>query len=114
MRGILLILILLVVAAIAVIATGLVNFNSVQPGRVPQVAAGENGVRVQGGEAPKFQVETGKVAVGTGQATVPVPRIEVRPPAGGSQAQPGQQPQQAPQAQQPAGGEVATTDSTQR
>ena len=115
MRGILLILILLVVVAIGAIATGLININPTQPAQAPAVAAEDGKLKVQGGKTPKFQVETGKLAVGTGEATVKVPRLEVRPAGGGQQ--PAQQlqhaqPQQRPTAQ-PAQNSVADTSSTQ-
>ena len=65
---------------------------------------------IKGGQEPKFQVETGKIEVGTGKATIPVPEIRVAP--GGN----GQAPATAQPAQpaQPAGNQqVPTTDSTQ-
>ncbi|WP_300973552.1 hypothetical protein [Sphingomonas sp. LHG3406-1] len=105
MRAIILILILLVVGAIALVATGFVNVTQTQRAEVPAVAVGDNGVVVKGGEEPKFKVETGKIEVGTGKATIPVPEIRVAP--GGNSAAPAQ-------GQQPAGAQPATTDSTQR
>lgn len=117
MRAVILILILVVVVAIGAVATGFLNISPTQPARAPQVAAGENGLEVRGGQPPKFQVDTGKIGIGTGQATVPVPRIEVRPAGGAQQpAQPAPaQPtpaQPAPQPQQ--GQQPASTDGTQR
>jgi len=85
MRGILLILILIVVLAIGALATGLLNLTPVQPARVPTVAAEDGKLKVRGGQPPKVQVETGKIAVGTGEATIAVPRLEVRPAGGGAQ-----------------------------
>ncbi|URD60014.1 hypothetical protein M8312_09395 [Sphingomonas sp. KRR8] len=79
MRGIILILILVVVLAIAAFATGLLNLTPTQPGQVPSVAAQDGKLRVQGGQLPKAKVEAGQIAVGQGEATVRVPRIEVRP-----------------------------------
>lgn len=87
MRGILLALILIVVLAIAAFATGLLNLTPVQQGRAPSVAAQDGKVSVTPGETPKVRLEAGKVAVGAGEATIKVPRLEVRPPSG-SQAQP--------------------------
>jgi hypothetical protein len=111
MRAVILILILLIVGAIALVSTGFVNVNQTQPAQVPGVAVGKEGVVLKGGQEPKFKVETGRIEVGSGQATIPVPEIRVAPGGAGNasapqQPQPGQ-PQPAPQ-QQP-----ATTDSTQ-
>ena len=109
MRAVILVLILLVVGAIALVATGFVNVNQTQPAEAPAVKVGSDGLVVQGGQQPKFQVETGKIEVGTGQATSPMPEIRVAPGGNGNAAQPPQpQTQPVPNNQQP-----ATTDSTQ-
>ena len=107
MRAIILILILLIVGAIALVATGFVNINQTQPAEAPGVAVGKDGVVIKGGQEPKFQVETGRIEVGSGKATIPVPEIRVAPGGNGNAPANVQQPQTAPQ-QQP-----ATTDSTQ-
>jgi hypothetical protein len=118
MRAVILILILLVVGAIALISTGFVNVNQTQPAQAPGVAVGDDGVVLKGGQKPKFQVETGRIEVGSGTATIPVPEIRVAPGGNGSAAQQQQRPQQpaAPPAtrttQTPAPA-PATTDSTQ-
>nr|WP_314442004.1 hypothetical protein [uncultured Sphingomonas sp.] len=111
MRAVILLLILLIVGAIALVATGFVNVNQTQPAQVPAVAVGSDGVVVKGGQQPKFQVETGRIEVGKGQATIPVPEIRVAPGGNGNAPaaqQPPSQTQPAPNGQQP-----ATTDSTQ-
>ncbi len=108
MRAILLILILLVVVAIGAIATGFLNINQRQSAQAPQVEANGSGVAVTGGKAPQFEVETGKIAVGTRESTVKLPSIEVRPAGGGAPAA-GNAQGGAPA---PANG-VATTNSTQ-
>ena len=108
MRAILLLLILLVVAVIAAVATGFLDINQTQPARAPNIAATPDGVAAQGGQRPEFEVDTGAVAIGRGEATIPVPRIEVRP-ADGASAQ--QANQAAPQPQPQPG--VPTTDATQ-
>ena len=87
MRGIILILILAVVLGIAAFATGLLNLTPTQPAQVPSVAAQDGKLTVQGGQLPKAKVEAGKIAVGQGEATVRVPRLEVRP-AGSQPATP--------------------------
>lgn len=116
MRAIILILILLVVGAIALVATGFVNVNQTQQAEVPGVAVGSDGVLVKGGQQPKFKVETGKIEVGSGRATIPVPEIRIAP--GGNGAAPAApQPRQAPTAPAtptaPEAPAPATTDSTQ-
>lgn len=116
MRAVILILILLVVGAIALVATGFVNVNQTQGAEVPAVAVGSDGVVVKGGQEPKFQIETGKIEVGTGQATIPVPEIRVAPGGNGAAPAPSPQPGQAPAAPQPRQQPQqapATTDSTQ-
>ena len=117
MRAILLLLILLVVGVIAAVATGFLDINQTQPAKAPDIAASREGIAAQGGQPPKFEVDTGAVAIGKGEATVPVPRITVRPadgraPAESNAPQPQQQAQQ-PQDQQPQAPGVATTDATQ-
>lgn len=113
MRGLILILILLVVAAIAAVATGLVNISQTRPAAVPQVSTTDKGVVAKGGQTPAFGVSTGKIEVGTGERTVRVPEIRVAP--GGEAPQTAQpQPGQArPVHAEPARKGAATTDSTQ-
>jgi hypothetical protein len=78
MRAILLILILAVVALIAAIATGYIDISQTRAARAPHVAASEGTIRAQGGQSPAFEVQTGSVEVGTREANVAVPRIEVK------------------------------------
>lgn len=115
MRAVLLLLILLVVGVIAAVATGFISINQTQPARAPDIAATRDGIAAEGGQPPKFQVETGQVAIGKGEATVPVPRIEVRPADGDVRQAPQQQTQQQQQQQQGANAApaVATTNATQ-
>jgi hypothetical protein len=81
MRAILLVLIVVVLALIAGIATGFLNINQIRGARAPEVSATANGISAKGGQTPKFDVETGSVEVGTRNATVKVPSVEVKPPA---------------------------------
>ncbi len=114
MRAVLLLLILVVVVAIGAIATGFININQVRPADAPEIQAGRDGIAVTGGQAPAFDVETGKIAVGTQERTVKLPGIEVRPADGNAAAgntaggvnQPARQGGQASE-------DVATTDATQ-
>lgn len=98
MRAILLLLILLVVGVIAAVATGFLDIDQTQPAQAPDIAASREGIAAEGGQPPKFDVDTGAVAIGRGEATIPVPQIEVRP---------------APEQEQPAGQQPVTTNSTQ-
>ena len=110
MRAVILILILLVVGAIALIATGFVSPTLTREAEAPKVSVGGNGVVVQGGQTPKIELETGKIEVGTGRATIPVPEIRVAPGGNGNASQqPQPQTQPVQNGQQP-----ATTDSTQQ
>ena len=79
MRAVLLVLILGVVALIAAVATGLLDINQVRGAKAPDVEASGSGVTASGGQAPAFDIETGSVAVGTRDANVKVPAIEVKP-----------------------------------
>ncbi|UUR07426.1 hypothetical protein [Sphingomonas glaciei] len=112
MRAVILVLMLLIVGAIALVATGFVNVNQTQPAQAPGVAVGSDGVVVKGGQKPEFEVQTGRIEVGSGKATIPVPEIRVAP-GGNGNAPAHPQPQPA-QPAQPAGQQPATTDSTQQ
>ena len=78
MRAVLLVLILAIVAVIALVATGLVDINQIRGASPPQITATANGVTAKGGQAPAFEVETGSVEVGSKNATVRVPALEVK------------------------------------
>ncbi len=79
MRAILFILILVVVAVLIAIGTGLVDITQTRPVQVPNVDASRGGVSASGGQTPAFDIETGSVAVGTTRANVVVPTVQVRP-----------------------------------
>jgi len=80
MRGFLLILIIIVVALIAAVASGFLNINQIRGAEAPVVSATHNGVVAKGGQAPAFDVQTGSVEVGTKTANVTVPELKVVPP----------------------------------
>jgi hypothetical protein len=80
MRAILLILIVAVLAIIIAVATGFLNISQIRGARTPEVSATRNGVVAKGGQAPAFDVETGSVKIGTKDATVKVPSVEVQRP----------------------------------
>jgi hypothetical protein len=75
MRAVILILIIAILAIIAAVATGFVDINQIRGAKAPEVAATGNGVTAKGGQAPAFDVETGSLKVGTGEANVTVPKI---------------------------------------
>ena len=81
MRAILLVLILAVVVIIGAVATGFLDINQVRGARAPDINASGNGVTASGGQAPSFDIETGSVGVGTRDAAIKVPQIQVNPPA---------------------------------
>jgi hypothetical protein len=78
MRAILLILILAVVALIAAFATGYLDVSQTREASVPRIETSDGAIRAQGGQPPAFQVERGSVELGTREANVAVPKIEVK------------------------------------
>lgn len=88
MRTAILILILAVVALIIAVQTGFLDIRQTRGAEAPDISADSNGVSAAGGQAPAFDVETGKVAIGSKDrnVTVQVPTIEVKRPADGNQA----------------------------
>jgi len=86
MRGFLLILIVIVVALIAAVASGFLNINQIRGAEAPVVSATHNGVVAKGGQAPAFDVQTGSVEIGTRNATVKLPEVQVKPPANEAEA----------------------------
>ena len=78
MRAILLILIIAVVALIAAIETGFVDISQTRGARAPRVEASDGSIRAQGGQPPAFEVQTGSVGVGTRDANVAVPKVELK------------------------------------
>ena len=90
MRTVILVLILAVVALIVAIQTGFLDIRQTRGAEVPAISANEAGVTATGGQAPAFDVETGKVAVGTRDqnVTVQMPTVEIQRPAETNQAAP--------------------------
>ena len=81
MRAVLLVLILAVVVIIGAVATGFLNISQIRGARAPDISASSNGVTASGGQAPSFDIETGSVGVGTRDATIKVPELQVNPAA---------------------------------
>ncbi len=73
MRGILLLLIVVVLVAIAAVWFGFVNVSQTRPGALPSIA-------VTGGQAPAFDVKTANVSVGTEKHVVETPTVNVQKP----------------------------------
>lgn len=88
MRAAILILIVAVVALIVAIQAGLLDITQTRGAQAPEISADGNGVTATGGQAPAFDVETGKVAIGSKDrnVTVKVPTVEVSRPAEANQA----------------------------
>jgi hypothetical protein len=81
MRTVILILIVIILAFIAAIATGFLNINQIRGAQAPEVSTTQNGIVTKGGQAPAFDVQTGSVTVGSKETTVKVPALEVQKPA---------------------------------
>jgi flagellar basal body-associated protein FliL len=79
-RAVLLIIIVAIVAVIAAMATGFLNISQTGASQAPQATASVNGVAARGGRAPAFEVETGSIRVGSKDATVQLPTLEVARP----------------------------------
>jgi hypothetical protein len=88
MRPVILVLILAVVALIIAIQTGFLDIRQTRSAEAPQVTANSVGVTATAGKAPAFDVETGKVAIGSKarNVTVQVPTVEVQSPEGNKAA----------------------------
>jgi hypothetical protein len=84
MRAVLFILIIAVLAIIVAVATGFLDINQIRGARTPEISTTSNGVVAKGGQTPAFDVETGSVKVGSKEATIRVPSLEVQAP--GNQA----------------------------
>jgi hypothetical protein len=80
MRAVILILVIVIVALIVGVASGFIDINQIRGAKAPEISATRNGVTAKGGQAPAFDVETGSVKVGSTNATVKVPKLEVVPP----------------------------------
>jgi hypothetical protein len=71
MRALLSLVAIAVVVLIVLVMTGFVNIGQTQQAELP---------RVEGGQAPKFDVDVGKVDVRTENRTVEVPVIDIDKP----------------------------------
>ena len=98
MRAILLVFIIALLAIVGAIATGLLNINQTRGARAPDLATTQNGVVAKGGQAPAFDVETGSVKIGTQDARVKLPSVQVQRPGNQAAPAPGTQPGTTPPA----------------
>jgi hypothetical protein len=78
MRIVMLILIIVVVALIGAIATGYIDISQTRGAKAPSLEAADGTIRATGGQSPAFEVQTGSVGVGTREANVAVPKVEVK------------------------------------
>ena len=88
LRAVIFVLILVVVALIIAIQTGFLDIRQTRAAEAPEISTNGAAVSATGGQTPAFEVETGKVAVGSRpeNVTVQLPTLEVRPPANTNQA----------------------------
>lgn len=71
MRGLLALVAIVVLLLIVGVATGFFSFNQTQTAKLPEV-------KVEGGQAPKFDANVGAVDVGTKNETIKVPTVDVK------------------------------------
>jgi hypothetical protein len=79
MRAIILILIIAVVALILAVMTGFVDLRQTQPAVAPGIETSDGKIVTRGGQAPAFDVETGSIGVGSGNASVALHKVEIQP-----------------------------------
>lgn len=75
MRGILILLGIAALIVIVLLALGMISFDQEQSAQLPTV-------KIEGGQAPKFDVDVGKVDVTTTNKTVEVPTLQVEKATG--------------------------------
>lgn len=71
MRAVLALVAIVILLLIVGVATGFLNFSQTREARLPEV-------KVEGGQAPSFDADMGKVDVGTKNETIKVPTIDVK------------------------------------
>jgi len=71
MRALLVLVGIAALVVLAAMALGFVKFDQTQTAALP---------RLEGGQAPKFEADVGRVNVGTENKTVEVPTIDVQKP----------------------------------
>ena len=71
MRALLVLLGIAALVILAGMATGFINIDQTQTARLP---------RIEGGQAPEFKADVGKIDLGTERRVIEVPRVEVQRP----------------------------------
>ena len=71
MRALLVLLGIAALVLLAALALGFVRLDQTQTAQLP---------RIEGGQAPKFEADVGRIDVGTENKTVEVPRVSVQKP----------------------------------
>ena len=82
MRSLFLVLAIAVLAAIALVASGLVSIHQTRPAVAPTIERSGGAVKAVGGQTPDFAIETGSVGLkkGTANVSVPVPALQINRP----------------------------------
>ncbi|HET7575901.1 MAG TPA: hypothetical protein VFK19_04955 [Sphingomicrobium sp.] len=80
MRIVIFVLVIVVLAFIAALATGYLDIDQLRGAKAPQLSTTDNGVVAQGGQTPTFDVQTGSVRIGAQEKTVKVPKLVVEKP----------------------------------
>ncbi len=70
MRGILILLGIVALVVIVLLSLGMISFDQERAAQLPSVT-------IEGGQAPKFDVDVGRVDVTTTNKTVEVPTLQV-------------------------------------
>ena len=69
MRGLLVLVGIAALVILAGMATGFINIDQTRTAQLP---------RLEGGQAPEFKADVGRIDVGTENKTIAVPKIEVQ------------------------------------
>ena len=85
MRAVLFVIIIAIVAVVAALATGFLNIRQIRGDDPPRVSASANAVTAAG-EPSAFEVQTGSVKVGTTEAKVKVPKLQIVRPGNEAEA----------------------------
>ncbi|WP_083943150.1 hypothetical protein [Sphingomonas soli] len=73
MRGLLVLIGLIAIAVVVMMSLGMLKITQSAPGALPSVA-----FDMKGGKLPEIKAETGSVGIGSTNATVAVPTVELK------------------------------------
>ncbi|MFW2850530.1 hypothetical protein ACM61V_01200 [Sphingomonas sp. TX0543] len=76
MRAVLVLLGVVALVALVGIMTGFINLDQTRTAQLPHL---------EGGQAPAFKADVGKIDVGTEKKTIEVPKVSVQKPADNAQ-----------------------------